>query len=66
MTLLVNDQPTDVPEGTTLKALLVILGYEGAVVAVALDGTFVPRAQHATTPLQPGSRVEIVAPMQGG
>jgi sulfur carrier protein len=34
--------------------------------AVAVDGAVVPRSQHATLELSPGSRVEIVTAVQGG
>lgn len=35
-------------------------------VAVAVDGTVVPRGEHASVELRPGSRVEIVTAVQGG
>lgn len=35
-------------------------------VAVAVNGTVVPRSQHADTELAAGSRVEIVTAVQGG
>ena len=35
-------------------------------VATAVNGHFVPAIQRATTLLQPGDRVEIVSPRQGG
>ncbi len=35
-------------------------------VAVALDGTVVPRAQLSETPLHEGARVEVVTAVQGG
>lgn len=35
-------------------------------VAVALNGTLVPRAAWAATPLNPGDRVEIVRAAAGG
>jgi len=38
----------------------------GRGVAVALNGTVVPRAQWATTALRDGDVVEIVRAMQGG
>ena len=37
-----------------------------AKVATALNGTFVAEASRAATPLQPGDRIEIVSPRQGG
>ncbi len=35
-------------------------------IATAVNGHFVPEARRATTALNPGDRVEIVAPRQGG
>jgi len=41
-------------------------GYEGARIAVAHNGEFVPRSDYATLQLQDGDCLEIVSPMQGG
>ncbi|MEQ1650886.1 MAG: sulfur carrier protein ThiS [Hyphomicrobium sp.] len=38
----------------------------GAKIATAVNGHFVPAVLRATTLLQPGDRVEIVSPRQGG
>lgn len=35
-------------------------------VATALDGHFIPRTARAQARLEPGARVEILSPMQGG
>lgn len=45
------------------------LEQEGVIemmIAVAKNGTFVPKAQYPITILQDGDTIEIVAPMQGG
>lgn len=42
------------------------LGYGGATVATALNGSFVPAPQRAATALSAGDRLEVVAPRQGG
>lgn len=52
--------------GDTVAAALAELGYEGAKVATALNGQFVPGTGRADQRLQPGDRLEILAPMQGG
>jgi sulfur carrier protein len=49
-----------------LIALLARMGLHDAVVATALNGTFIPSARRATTTLRAGDHVEILAPMQGG
>ncbi|MDP4033690.1 MAG: sulfur carrier protein ThiS [Pseudorhodobacter sp.] len=50
----------------TLADALIELGYGGAALATALNGTFVPAAARTETPLHDGDRVEVLAPMQGG
>lgn len=52
--------------GPTLADLLDQTGQTGAKVATAVNETFVPATQRADVVLQPGDRVEIVAPRQGG
>lgn len=51
---------------STLDALLTECGYEGLVVATALNGSFVPAALRADTEISQGDAVEVLAPMQGG
>ena len=51
---------------STLDRVLAELGYGELKVATALNGDFVPAAKRAATVLQPGDRLEIVAPRQGG
>jgi sulfur carrier protein len=60
-----EDEPL---EAATLAALLeqkeIAPARRG--VAVAVNGTVIPRAAWASTPLHPGDRVEIVRVLQGG
>lgn len=62
----VNGEARTAPDGETLAQLLARLGYATPGVAVAVNRTFVPRAQYATCILKENDAVEIVAPMQGG
>ena len=48
------------------RELLEELGYGGALVATAVNGTFVAREARADTGLSEGDAVEVVAPLQGG
>jgi sulfur carrier protein len=52
--------------GPTLETVLGRLGLAERVVATALNGQFVAAPARARTPVQPGDRVEVLAPMQGG
>jgi sulfur carrier protein len=60
-----QDEPLN---AATLAALLaektVDIAQKG--IAVALNGSVVPRAEWPTTPLNPGDSVEIVRARQGG
>ncbi|WP_019171831.1 sulfur carrier protein ThiS [Pseudaminobacter salicylatoxidans] len=51
---------------TDLVSLLAEIDFADAIVATALNGEFVSVDQRDGVSLQPGDRVEIVAPMQGG
>ena len=68
MTASVNGEPREVPEGTTVTALVVDLGLPagGRGVAVAIDGEIVPRAEWGTREVTDGARVEVLTAMQGG
>jgi sulfur carrier protein len=50
----------------SLAEMLTELGFDGAAIATAVNGTFVPTAARAGTHLQDGDRIEVLAPMQGG
>jgi sulfur carrier protein len=51
---------------TTLSELLPEAGFGGVRVATAVNGTFVPERARAETKLNPGDKVEILTPRQGG
>lgn len=65
MKIYVNNLETEVAEGVTLLA---VLGERGATegVAVAVDGTVVPRARWAAFELRDGARLVIVHAVCGG
>lgn len=65
MKLVVNGVEREL-EAATIAAALRALEYEGAVVATALNGEFVPARARGATPVKEGDRIEIVAPRQGG
>jgi len=65
MRIIHNGEPREVA-AATLAAVLAELDYEGAHVATALNGEFVPAKERAATPVREGDRVEVVAPRQGG
>jgi sulfur carrier protein len=66
MTLTVNGNPMELPDGLTIEELLARLGVRREFTAVALNREVTPKAQYASTVLADGDKVEIVRPMGGG
>jgi sulfur carrier protein len=64
--IVVNGEPVDVAEGTTLTELLDRLGAPDRGVAVAVDAEVVPRGEWSAFELAPGARVEVLTAVQGG
>jgi sulfur carrier protein len=62
----VNGEAREVPEGTTLAALLEVLRVGGPGVAVEVNAEVVRRARHAEHRLAAQDRVEIVTFVGGG
>lgn len=65
LAIVVNGEPCRV-NARDLAALIAELGYGDARVATAVNGSFVPAAIRHAHRLEPGDRVEIVSPRQGG
>lgn len=66
MRVWVNGLCEEVRDGMSVATLLSSLDLREAMVAVAVNESFVPKGDHAQHVLQDGDRIEIVAPMQGG
>ena len=66
MTLTVNGEPREVGDGTTLAALIELLGVRRDGIAAALNDEVVPRGRHAVTSLHEGDRLEIIVAVAGG
>jgi sulfur carrier protein len=64
--IVINGQPRPVNEGTTVATLISELGLAGRPVAVERNREVVPRAQHASTVLAAGDRLEVVTFVGGG
>ena len=66
MRLIVNGEACDLPDGTTVGALLRAHGARERGSAVAVDGAVVPRAEWESQQLTEGQQVELVHAVQGG
>ncbi len=66
MHVTVNGERREVPEATTVRGLVEILGLTDGPVAVERNGDVVPRAEHAKAALAEGDVLEIVHFVGGG
>jgi thiamine biosynthesis protein ThiS len=66
MQLTVNGESHEVQDGLTVRGLIETLGLIEGPVAVELNRAVVPRALHATTPLNERDVIEIVHLVGGG
>jgi len=66
MRIIVNGQPREVPDGTTVARLLEMLPAAGGRVAVEVNREIAPRSLHADRALAPGDEIEIVTLVGGG
>jgi sulfur carrier protein len=62
----VNGEAREVPAGTSVQALLGLLGLEGRRVAVAVNRQVVPRSAYDGQRLAAGDRVEVLEAVGGG
>ena len=66
MQIVVNGEVKTIRQARNVDELLHELGYERASVAVASDGSFLPKQQYKTLMLKDDMELEILVPMQGG
>lgn len=66
MKIILNGTEKPLEREISVTALLEREGFADRLVAVAVNGAFVPRSQHMASTIKNGDKIEIVAPMQGG
>lgn len=66
MDILLNGQPRQIAEASTLLDLLNAEGLQQRRLAIEVNLQIIPRHLHADHRLKPGDRVEIVQAMGGG
>jgi sulfur carrier protein len=66
MNVIVNGEPRDVPQGTTIAALLIELKLDRLACAAEVNRRIVPKREHATHELAEGDRIELVTLVGGG
>ena len=66
MTVTVNGDARELPIGSTVADLVALLGLKASQVAVERNREIVRRAEHASTLLVDGDRLEVVTFFGGG
>ncbi|HEX8856392.1 MAG TPA: sulfur carrier protein ThiS [Thermoleophilaceae bacterium] len=68
MKVLLNGEPVELADGTTVAGAVSASGAEpsGRGIAVAVNGEVVPRGEWASIELTEGERVEVLQAVQGG
>jgi sulfur carrier protein len=66
MQIIINDQPPEVADGSSVVDLLTHLQLPGTRVAVEVNRNLVRRVDHAQTTLNHGDVVEVVTLVGGG
>jgi sulfur carrier protein len=66
MTLHINGEPREFPDGQTVASLVIQLGMKADRVAVELNLKIVPRSNWEATRLKDGDKLEIVHFVGGG
>jgi sulfur carrier protein len=66
VSILVNGEEREIPEGTSVTALLELLGIRADRLAVEVNREIVPRSEHGAHVLADGDRIEIVTMVGGG
>jgi|HubBroStandDraft_5_1064220.scaffolds.fasta_scaffold4056702_1 thiamine biosynthesis protein ThiS len=66
MIVTLNGEERGVPDGMTVRELLDHLSLSDGPVAVEINRGIVPRAEHASRPVEAGDSIEIVHLVGGG
>jgi sulfur carrier protein len=66
MHILLNGQPRTIPDGSSLRDLLIAEGLHERRLAIEVNLDIIARAQHVEYRLKAGDRVEIVQAIGGG
>ena len=66
MKIIVNGNPSELPEGATTGEAVRLLTDAVRGIAVAVNGGLVRRAAWDSTPLADGDQVEVLTAVQGG
>lgn len=66
MTVKINDTEVSLPQGSTISQALDAAGIKPVGIAVALNGTVVPKADYSNRTLADGDTILIIKAFYGG
>ncbi|MEH6445891.1 MAG: sulfur carrier protein ThiS [Oceanospirillaceae bacterium] len=62
----VNNNALLIEEHSNLQQLISVAGFSEQIIAVAVNGEFVPKTQYSNTILSADDQIDIVKPIGGG
>ena len=66
MEILVNGEKISLPEDSSIKGLIVHLGYQNQRIAIEINESIIPKSNHSSFLLQDLDKVEIINAVGGG
>jgi len=66
MNITLNSDTIELDKPININEFLLSQGYADKMVAIAINGSFVPRSSYKEHLINENDDIEIVAPMQGG
>ena len=66
MKIIVNDEKIELPYNSTIKDLIIHLGYHNHRIAIEINESIIPKSSHASFPLNSKDKVEIINAVGGG
>lgn len=66
MNIKINGEVRELPDGTTIEALLLLLDIKPVGIAIDVNREIVPKRLFSTTALKEGDAVEVVRMVGGG
>lgn len=66
LTISLNNEKIQLTEPLSAMLLLEQQGFQGDKIALAINGSFVPRSQYADTNINDGDEVDVIQAVGGG
>ncbi len=66
LTISLNNEKVGIATSLSASSLLELQGFQSDKIALAINGSFVPRSQYAETAINDGDEVDVIQAVGGG